>query len=167
MATISHRNYRPPTRRAGGPRSLALPRSPLPVPPQKHASQRAKVKREGLVHLPPRGEGRERVASPPSRFRHRFRSTDIRGDATPSPDSTPRRESKRDGPVSTRGERKRGGRGSGRGREREGERRIVSRDRLLRGTTVSDSSIESVGLVALSASPPPLSRATLRMIARM
>lgn len=51
--------------------------------------------------------------------------------------------------------------------EREGERRIVSRDRLLRGTTVSDSSIESVGLVALSASPPPLSRATLRMIARM
>lgn len=153
MATISHRNYRPPTRRAGGPRSTLSPSISPPRSTAKTRIPRAKVKREGLVHLPPLGTRRVLLLSlslslPIPFLSPRPISVAIHA-PSPSPDSTPRRgvETSGDEPVSTRGNEE---------REREGERRIVSRDRLLRGTTVSDSSIELVGLVALSAFPPPL-----------
>ena len=155
MATISHRNYRPPTRRAGGPRSTLSPSISPPRSTAKTRIPRAKVKREG-----PRTLSSSRNASRPplslSLSLHSFPLLSYRHDRYPSrythlhlrPTRLPVEESKRRGMnpflrVATK-------------RERERERRIVSRDRLLRGTTVSDSSIELVGLVALSAFPPPL-----------
>lgn len=134
MATISHRNYRPPTRRAGGPRSTLSPSISPPRSTAKTRIPRAKVKREG-----PRTPSSSRNASRPSPLSLSLSpSLSYRHDRYPSrythlhlrPTRLPVEESKRRGMnpflrVATK-----------RKREREGRRKT---NRLSRPTTPRDN----------------------------
>lgn len=152
----------PPRR---GPSFHALSASRLPVPPQKHASREQRLREKVSYTFFEKGGGAERASCPPpppfchrsssdrypSRYTYTTTTTTtivtftsllvVEDRNVASPPMNPFLR------VARGNEERR--------REGERERRIVSRDRLFRGTTVSDSSIESVGLVALSASLPP------------